>query len=369
MSVSLVIVVVVLIKLPKLHWPSFKCKLKAQKTLTNTESSAHIATQQLPVVRSNSGKKLASLWRVVASVILFLLGMGIAGWSGLQLLHSSEVPECVYLVDEQRQLLKQELTQLDQTALTSQENDNTTAITNSQIVAATENETADSSAQLVPNYSSFGAEALGKIVVQIAGAVVNPGVYQLLSTQRIGDLIQVAGGFTEDADQQTVIKQFNLAARLKDEQRVYIPLKQEQELADWLGQYCGLMAQNSLPPASNQGASTTNTTNSGSTNANTSNSNPSQTSTVHNVTPTTAVNNNTQDGTAITDNGQTTTNQNNCISINEASSEALQTLSGVGPATATLIIDGRPYLNISELLEVKGIGQATLEKLEPFICL
>ncbi len=361
--------VVVLIKLPKLHWPSFKCKLKAQKTLTNTESSAHIATQQLPVVRSNSGKKLASLWRVVASVILFLLGMGIAGWSGLQLLHSSEVPECVYLVDEQRQLLKQELTQLDQTALTSQENDNTTAITNSQIVAATENETADSSAQLVPNYSSFGAEALGKIVVQIAGAVVNPGVYQLLSTQRIGDLIQVAGGFTEDADQQTVIKQFNLAARLKDEQRVYIPLKQEQELADWLGQYCGLMAQNSLPPASNQGASTTNTTNSGSTNANTSNSNPSQTSTVHNVTPTTAVNNNTQDGTAITDNGQTTTNQNNCISINEASSEALQTLSGVGPATATLIIDGRPYLNISELLEVKGIGQATLEKLEPFICL
>lgn len=367
MSVSLVIVVVVLIKLPKLHWPSFKCKLKAQKTLTNTKSSAHIATQQLPVVPSNSGKKLASLWRVVASVILFLLGAGIAGWSGLQLLHSSEVPECVYLVDEQRQLLKQEFTKLDQTALTSEENDNTTEITNSQIVAATENETADSSAQLVPNYSSFGAEALGKIVVQIAGAVVNPGVYQLLSTQRIGDLIQVAGGFTEDADQQTVIKQFNLAARLKDEQRVYIPLKQEQELADWLGQYCGLMAQNSLPPASNQGASTTNTTNSGSTNANTSN--PSQTSTVNNVTPTTAVNNNTQEGTAITDNGQTTTNQNNCISINEASSEALQTLSGVGPATATLIIDGRPYLNISELLEVKGIGQATLEKLEPFICL
>jgi len=364
-------VVVVLIKLPKLHWPSFKCKLKAQKTLTNTESSAHIATQQLPVVRSNSGKKLASLWRVVASVILFLLGMGIAGWSGLQLLHSSEVPECVYLVDEQRQLLKQELTQLDQAELTSQENDSTTETENSQIVAVTENETAGSSAQLVPNYSSFGAEALGKIVVQIAGAVVNPGVYQLLSTQRIGDLIQVAGGFTEDADQQTVIKQFNLAARLKDEQRVYIPLKQEQELADWLGQYCGLMAQNSLPPASNQGASTTNTTNFGSTNANTSN--PSQTSTVNNVTPTTTttttINNNTQDGTAITDNGQTTTNQNNCISINEASSEALQTLSGVGPATATLIIDGRPYLNISELLEVKGIGQATLEKLEPFICL
>lgn len=57
------------------------------------------------------------------------------------------------------------------------------------------------------------------------------------------------------------------------------------------------------------------------------------------------------------------------ISINNSSSKDLQTLTGVGPATAQRIIDGRPYNSIEDLLKVKGIGPKTLEKLRPFITL
>jgi competence protein ComEA len=57
------------------------------------------------------------------------------------------------------------------------------------------------------------------------------------------------------------------------------------------------------------------------------------------------------------------------ISVNSASATLLDTLPGVGPATAQHIIEGRPYSSLEDLLEVKGIGEKTLEKLRPFITL
>jgi competence protein ComEA len=57
------------------------------------------------------------------------------------------------------------------------------------------------------------------------------------------------------------------------------------------------------------------------------------------------------------------------ISVNSASAAQLDTLPGVGPATAQRIIEGRPYNALEDLLEVKGIGEKTLLKLRPFITL
>lgn len=55
--------------------------------------------------------------------------------------------------------------------------------------------------------------------VQIDGAVVNPGIYQLPEGARVEDAIQYAGGLREDAD----TSKLNLVARVKDGQRITVP--------------------------------------------------------------------------------------------------------------------------------------------------
>lgn len=62
-----------------------------------------------------------------------------------------------------------------------------------------------------------------KIRVDINGAVVNPGVYDLDAGSRIGDLLMVAGGFSSSADRVWTAKYLNQAARLVDGGKIYIP--------------------------------------------------------------------------------------------------------------------------------------------------
>lgn len=59
--------------------------------------------------------------------------------------------------------------------------------------------------------------------VYIAGAVVNPGVYRLLPGERVGDVLQRAGGLLPEADQSYAQSQLNLAQILKDGDKVFIP--------------------------------------------------------------------------------------------------------------------------------------------------
>ena len=44
-------------------------------------------------------------------------------------------------------------------------------------------------------------------------------------------------------------------------------------------------------------------------------------------------------------------------------------LPGIGERMADLIIEGRPYKTIEDLLEVDGIGPKTLEKLRPHLAI
>jgi competence protein ComEA len=59
------------------------------------------------------------------------------------------------------------------------------------------------------------------------------------------------------------------------------------------------------------------------------------------------------------------------VNVNTADSETLQTLPGIGPATAEKIIAYReengPFVTVEDIVNVKGIGEATLEKLRPLI--
>ena len=56
------------------------------------------------------------------------------------------------------------------------------------------------------------------IVVDIKGAVHKEGVYKLAKGSRITDLIELAGGLTEQADKNAI----NLAEKLSDEKVIYV---------------------------------------------------------------------------------------------------------------------------------------------------
>lgn len=141
---------------------------------------------------------------------------------------------------------------------------------------------------------------------QIDGCVNKPGVYSFKKDDRIKDIVELAGGFTQDADTKSV----NLAMKLKDEMKVYIPSKTETSKAQ---------------------------------------------------------NNNIESSDIVTikDN-----NSNSLVNINTADSNKLQTLPGIGPSKAKKIIEFREknqFKKIEEIKNVDGIGDKTFESLKSLI--
>lgn len=62
------------------------------------------------------------------------------------------------------------------------------------------------------------------IIVDVKGAVINPGVYEAQPNDRVYDLIIQAGGLAETADEANV----NFAMRVEDEMVIYVPKKGEE---------------------------------------------------------------------------------------------------------------------------------------------
>jgi competence protein ComEA len=149
-----------------------------------------------------------------------------------------------------------------------------------------------------PGPSSTTTTAPG-VVVDVGGAVRQPGVYRLALGSRVVDALEVAGGPAEDID----LDQMNLASTINDGQRVWFTRKGE------------------LPPAGVIGSS--------------------------------------PDSGASVPGGP--------VDLNTATLEQLDSLSGIGPATAKAIIDRRNELgrfrSVDDLLTVKGIGPTKLESI------
>ncbi|WP_300408049.1 helix-hairpin-helix domain-containing protein [Lagierella sp.] len=73
--------------------------------------------------------------------------------------------------------------------------------------------------------SSEGSEtnAVSDIYVHIDGEVNKPGLYKVKNSSRINDVLTMAGGTTALAD----LKDINLAKKVEDEMKIYIPSTQE----------------------------------------------------------------------------------------------------------------------------------------------
>ncbi len=177
-------------------------------------------------------------------------------------------------------------------------------------------------------------EKVCKTTVDISGALKHPGVFCLDEGARVIDAVTKAGGFSSDVAYRFVSRKINLAQKLVDNQKIYIPFEDETE--------CTLI---SFLPQTKEVQNIM--TNSGRTNFPTSEDDTSST---------------------IQTSPEVDTDGSGCININSASASQLETISGIGPAMSKKIIEGRPYSKIDDLLNISGIGDALFKKIKSEVC-
>jgi len=71
-----------------------------------------------------------------------------------------------------------------------------------------------------------------EITVEVAGAVVQPGVWQFKIGSRVAAAIDKAGGFSQRADRAFSAQGLNLARSLEDGEKIYIPFEGEAEVKE-----------------------------------------------------------------------------------------------------------------------------------------
>jgi competence protein ComEA len=80
-------------------------------------------------------------------------------------------------------------------------------------------------------FSSDMPEASGSavIMVDVEGAVVNPGIYTLPVDSRVEDALVAAGGTSSDVDEELFAKTINRAAKITDGMKIYVPVIGEDQ--------------------------------------------------------------------------------------------------------------------------------------------
>lgn len=158
----------------------------------------------------------------------------------------------------------------------------------------------------VPGAAAGGVEAgagEGAISVHVAGAVVSPGVYDLDAGGRAIDAIRLAGGPVPGAD----VSALNLAAKLADGQRIFVPM----------------VGEGTQDPAQPQAP------------------------------------------------GQGDLSTGGLVNLNTAGAAELDELPGIGEKTADAIVEYRarngPFEEVADLLDVPGVGEGKLARLEGLV--
>jgi len=87
---------------------------------------------------------------------------------------------------------------------------------------------ADNSVQIIKAENEPASGVEETIVVDVSGAVLKPGVYSFERNARISHALQKAGGLSDQADSSYIEKSLNLAQKLNDGMKIYIPRTGEQ---------------------------------------------------------------------------------------------------------------------------------------------
>ena len=158
--------------------------------------------------------------------------------------------------------------------------------------------------------------------VQVSGAVLEPGIYDLPANCRVEEAIAAAGGLTENADSERV----NLVRKVRDGMQIRVPVQKAART-------------NSTQRKNAQAKSGLGESASGKYGSNKAGSGRNS-------------------------------NMMQSVRINSAGVSELQQLPGIGPALAQRIVETRNngrFTSADDLLRVPGIGKAKLAKLRDYV--